>query len=140
MRIQGREKGFRLICSLALAIVILTLVYTVAVEFSGFLFILLFMSVLTILLGAVVYLGHVGILAGFNTMSEKELKEFDMDKVTFFVGWGFAMTGLIPFFAALFAMFLIDGGASFAVFFLLFIIMLFFVAFYPASKKFKAHP
>ena len=140
MRIQGRKKGFRLICLLALAVVIITLVYTVAMEFSAFLFILLFISVLTILLGAFVYLGHVGILAGFNTMSEKELKEFNMQKVTSFVGIAFAATGLASFFTAFFTLYFFNGGLSFAMFIVVFMVMTLFTAFYPASKKFKAHP
>ena len=140
MRIQGREKGSKLICFLALVIVITTIVYTAAEGFSAFLVILLFAGVLTILLGAIVYLGHAGILAGFNTMSEKERKEYDMEKVTSFIGIGLAVTGFVPFFAAFFMMIAFDGGTSFAVFFLLFMVMILFVAFYPASKKFKANP
>jgi hypothetical protein len=140
MRIQGREKGFRIICLLWMTIPITVLIqYLTDGENVAFIIASL-AATLVIILGAFVYLGHFGILAGFNTMSEKELKEFDMEKVTSFVGMGFTATGLVPFFAALFVMEFADEGTSFAIFFLLFMIMTLFVAFYPASKKFKTDP
>jgi len=140
MRIQGREKGSKIICLLAVVIVITASAYMIAEGFDTFILIITLVCMLMIFVGAIVYLGHVGILAGFNTMSEKELKEFNMEKVTSFAGWGLVAAGFIPFFTAFFTMILVDEGTSFAVFFLLFVIMILFIAFYPASKKFKVNP
>ena len=140
MRIQGREEGFRVMCLLWIVITIIAFFYSWTKGLQLYFILALSVSSLMILFGALVYLGHIGFLAGFNTMSEKELKEYDMNKVTSFVGISFAATGLVSFFTAFFTLYLFSEPLSFAIFAVVFMAMTFFSAFYPASKKFKVHP
>ena len=100
----------------------------------------LFTSLIFLPIGVFVYLGRVGILAGFNTMSPSEIKEYNMEKISLFMGISFTLTAFISFFATLVALLLVaDAGTAAGVFLLVIMVMVFSISIYASGKRFKVN-
>ena len=137
MRIENRKKGATVMCASWVAIVIISTIYFILTGFDATLVIVLLTDTIMVVIGIPVYMGHIGILAGFNTMSEKELAEYNIPKITSFVGIFFVLTALVSFLATFIAFVISGPHDAFAVFFIVFLVMLLFTAIFPSSKRFK---
>ena len=96
-------------------------------------------SLLLMVLGLLVYLGSYMLLAGFNTMTEKERSAYDLEKVTSFTGASLVLLSYL-FFLMWPAIVLFDGMALFWVMFVVFICGTFFMIAFLNSKRFKKNP
>ncbi|MCL2890263.1 MAG: DUF3784 domain-containing protein [Methanomassiliicoccaceae archaeon] len=135
--IEGREKGFRLM-QLFWVVVIAAAVYAYLsdhglVDVLGF----AFMAGVLQLCGSFVYRGHVGMLAGYNTMSPEEQDKYDMVKMSSFLGICWVTASFVSYTASVIALYTIGWGAAFALLMILFLAPVFFSVFYVNTKKFK---
>jgi hypothetical protein len=88
------------------------------------------------ILGLVIYLGHYMFISGFNTMTEKELAVYDMDKITTFMGLSLVILSFIFF--LIWPLMEIYGFGAFAVMtIIIFIFGVILMAAYTNSKRFK---
>ena len=135
--IEGREKGFRLM-QLFWMVVAAAAVHAYLSD-HGLIEVLSYALTAGILLlcGSFVYRGHVGMLAGYNTMSPEEQNKYDMVKMSSFLGICWVTASFISFTGAVIALYTIGGGAAFAVLMILFLAPVFFSVFYVNTKKFK---
>jgi len=135
--IEGRKKGFWLM-QLFWAVVIAAIAYAYLSD-EGFVYTLIAAFTIGIfqLCGAFVYLGYVGMLAGYNTMSPEEQSKYDMVKMSSFLGIFWVMTAFISFSASFIAMITVGETAAFAVLMILLLAPLFISVFCVNTKKFK---
>jgi len=97
----------------------------------------LLMSAMYILIGAVIYLGYTGILAGINTMSPKQLERYDLNKISSYTGKIFAVMAYSTFFATLAALILFGTAAAFAALFVISLVMPIYLVIRLNGKEFK---
>jgi hypothetical protein len=136
MLIEGRKKGFAVMQSFW--IMAIAAVYAYATEEIGtFLLVLMFMTGILQLIGSFVYLGYTGILAGFNTMTQSEMKKYDMEKVSSFLGISSVSIAFVLFLISFFILTTVGGEEAFAVLFVLFISFVLLLAVYPSAKRFR---
>lgn len=68
---------------------------------DSFTLILFFMSTTFMIFGLIFYMGNAQIIAGFNSMSSNELKEYDMERVSVISGLCWFSMSLIVFHGAM---------------------------------------
>jgi len=134
--IEGRRKGFRLM-QLFWVFVAAVAAYAYLTDL-GLIYVSIaaFTAGIIQLCGSFVYRGHVGMLAGYNTMSPAEQNKYDMEKMSSFLGICWVTAAFVSFTASVIALYTI-GEVGFAVLLFLLLTPVFFSVFYINAKKFK---
>ena len=135
--IEGRKNGALLMMLIWLTVPAVCVVYFGMYEFDAFILITVLMSAMYILIGAFVYLGYTGMLAGINTMSPEELKKYDLNKISSYTGKVFAVMAYAAFFATLAALMLFGSTAAFAALFIVGLGMPIYLVIRLNGKEFK---
>ena len=84
--IKGRGKNALIMSIVWIIVPVITAVYISSGRIGNGLIILMLMCAMFHFLGIIVYTGSYEAMAGFNTMSDEEIKEYDMEKMTSFLG------------------------------------------------------
>lgn len=141
MLIEGRKKRASAMCIVWMSVPLVFCSYVVMASPSGdggiVLAAIMCASALLLAIGAAVYLGFTGLLAGFNTMSPDELEMYDMKKVSLFMGSSFVIMAFVLFFGAFLAYLLSGTGEAIAVFCVTIVAGVIFISVYVSGKRFR---
>ena len=92
------------------------------------LWMMLFSSLLMVVFGLTVYLGGIMVLAGFNTMTEQERSQYNIEEVTSFVG---ILLVLLSYISLLMLVYFVFIGVFLA-------IVIFMAIYVSVGKRFRA--
>ena len=136
MLIENRKKGATILCATWIIVPLTASLFFSSVDV--FLVVIVGgISAFLHMFGILAYLGYYEGFAGFNMASEEELEEYDMEKMTSFMGVSFFLTGHVMFFATLLAE-LKGGIGAFILAIVLVVVMLVAFSIYMAvSKRFR---
>ena len=143
MHTETKKKKIRMMCALWGVVPAVFCIYVFAVgspnDGAAALFIaVMFISGIFMAWGAFIYLGHIGLLAGFNTMAPEELEKYDTEKVSAFMGMSLMVAAFALLFSSAVILLTINDVATIAVSFLIIALMVLFSAFYVFGERFKA--
>ncbi|MCL2712869.1 MAG: DUF3784 domain-containing protein [Methanomassiliicoccaceae archaeon] len=138
MMIKGRKKGAGMMFLLWCAAPVTFLAYSIEHETEMFFLITLLTSALIMAAGIAIYLGHVNLLAGFNTMDPKERAKYNVEKLSSFMGIWLVLMAFVMFFTTFAASVFMSEFAVVIVFTAVITVMTFFAVIYANGKKFIA--
>lgn len=98
MYIKGRGKNALIMSIVWIIIPIITAAYILSGRMGNEMIILMLISAMFHFLGVIVYTGSYEAVAGFNTMSDEEIRGYDMKKLTSFLGISWVIGSYVYFF------------------------------------------
>ena len=134
--IESRKRGAIALCATWIIIPLASLLFFSSSDI--FLLVLIGgISAFLHMFGILAYLGYYEGFAGFNMVSEEELEEYDMEKMTAFMGISFFLTGHLMFFAAMLAE--LNGGTMMFILAIILVVAVLVVSsvYMAISKRFR---
>lgn len=139
MHIKGRGKNALIMSIVWIIVPIITAVYISSGRVGNEMIILMLMCAMFHFLGVIVYTGSYEAMAGFNTMSKEEIKEYDMEKVTSFLGISWVLGSYIFFFILLIGFTMFSISTAIVLSTILFTVIAILSSVYSGvGKRFKA--
>lgn len=112
MYIKGRGRNALIMSIVWIIVPIITAVYISSGRMGNELIIIMLIGAMIHFLGVIVYTGSYGAMAGFNTMSNEEIKEYNMEKITSFLGILFVIGSYMYFLILIICLEITDIGSS----------------------------
>lgn len=139
MHIKGRGKNALIMSIIWIIVPIITAVYISSGRVGNEMIILMLMCAMFHFLGVIVYTGSYEAMAGFNTMSKEEIKEYDLEKVTSFLGILFVIGSYVFFITLIIYLEITDIGSSIVYSILTILVIMLTGSIYSGvGKRFKA--
>ena len=137
MAIEGRKKGAGMMFLIWCTAPVSFLAYSAAHATDVFLVAVLLTSALIMGAGIAVYIGHVDLLAGFNTMDPKERAKYNIEKLSSFMGIWLVLMSFVMFFTAFIASIFMSELAAVMIFTAVIIVMAFFAVIHANGNNFR---
>jgi len=135
---ENRRKGFYLMHSFWLMAAAIVCIQFLTGGDIVFLLGAVFMTGIFQLIGAFIYLGHVGIFGNFSFMTSDELRGWDLKKFSSFLGMSFVLIAFVSLLASFLALITIGDKNAFAALVVLGIIPFLVCSFYASlAKRFR---
>lgn len=139
MYIKGRGKNALIMSVVWIIIPVITAVYISSGPMDNELMILMLMCAMFHFLGVILYTGSYENFAGFNTMSKKEIEEYDIEKITSFLGISWVLGSYIFFFTLLIGFTIFSTSTAIVSSTILFVVIVISSSIYSGvGKRFKA--
>lgn len=139
MHIKGRGKNALIMSTVWIIVPAITAVYILSGRMDNELIILMLMCAIFHFLGVIVYTGSYEAMAGFNTMSDEEIKEYDIEKLTSFLGISWVLGSYIFFFTLLIGSTILSTSTAIVLSAILFVVIVISSSIYSGvGKRFKA--
>ncbi len=139
MYIKGRGKNALIMSIVWIIVPVITAVYISSGRIGNGLIILMLMCAMFHFLGIIVYTGSYEAMAGFNTMSDEEIKEYDMEKMTSFLGISWVLGSYTFFFTLLIGFTIFSTSTAIVLSTILFVVIVISSSIYSGvGKRFKA--
>ncbi len=139
MHIKGRGKNALIMSIVWIIVPIITAVYISSGRVGNEMIILMLMCAMFHFLGVILYTGSYEGFAGFNTMSKEEIKEYDLEKVTSFLGISWVLGSYIFFFILLIGFTMFSISTAIVLSTILFTVIAILSSVYSGvGKRFKA--
>ena len=139
MYIKGRGKNALIISIVWIIIPIITAAYILSGRIGNEMIILMLISAMFHFLGVIVYTGSYEAVAGFNTMSDEEIRGYDMKKLTSFLGISWVIGSYVYFFTLMVCLEVTNIGNSIVYSILIILAIILTSSIYSGvGKRFKA--
>lgn len=139
MYIKGRGRNALIMSIVWVIVPVITAVY-ISLGYAGNdLIVLVLVGVLFHFFGVILYTGSYENFAGFNTMSKEEIEEYDIEKITSFLGISWVLGSYIYFFTLLIGLSMFSKLTAIMVSIILLVVIVISSSVYSGvGKRFKA--